>query len=38
MEKRWGALLLNDPAYSPRLTLEDESWGLSFRQRPPQLR
>lgn len=38
MEKRWGALLVNDPAYNPHLTLEDESWGLSLRQRPPQLR
>lgn len=38
MEQRWGALLDCDPAYSPWLTLEDESFGLSLRQQPLALR
>ena len=38
MEQRWSALLFNDPAYSPYLTLEDESWDLSLRRPPLQLR
>ena len=38
MEQRWSALLFNDPAYSPYLTLEDESWNLSLRRPPLQLR
>ena len=32
MERCWGSLLRNDPAYHPCLTLEDERWGLSLRQ------
>ena len=38
MEQRWGALLECDPAYSPWLTLEDERFGLSYRQEPLALR
>ena len=38
MERRWGNLLRNDPAYHPCLTLEDERWGLSLRQPSPILR
>ena len=28
MKKRWGDLLLNDPYYSPNLTLEFENYGI----------
>lgn len=38
MDRRWGYLLENDPAYHPCLTLEDERWGLSLRQPSPILR
>jgi len=38
MKQRWGALLDCDPAYSPWLTLEDEGFGLSLRQKPLALR
>jgi len=34
MKARWGQLLRNDPAYNPNLTLEDESYGLSW---PPRV-
>lgn len=34
MMKRWGALLQNDPAYSPNLTLLNEDFGLAW---PPRL-
>lgn len=37
MRERWGALLLNDPAYSPNLTLETEDFSLAWppRVEPP---
>jgi hypothetical protein len=35
MKKRWGAVLLNDPAYNPNLTLENERLELAF---PPRVR
>jgi GT2 family glycosyltransferase len=35
IQGRWGAALLNDPFYSPNLTLEDESYSLAF---PPRVR
>ncbi|MBD9653016.1 glycosyltransferase family 2 protein [Ensifer sp. ENS09] len=34
MQRRWGERLLNDPYYSPNLTLEREDYSLRF---PPQL-
>jgi GT2 family glycosyltransferase len=34
MKNRWGDLLLNDPAYSPNLTLEWEDFGLAW---PPRV-
>ncbi|WP_108379541.1 glycosyltransferase [Limnohabitans sp. WS1] len=34
MKQRWGDLLLNDPAYNPNLTLEDEDFGLAW---PPRV-
>jgi O-antigen biosynthesis protein len=34
MKQRWGELLLNDPAYSPNLTLESEDFGLAW---PPRV-
>ncbi len=33
MKQRWGALLQNDPAYSPNLTLHAEDFGLAW---PPR--
>ncbi len=33
MERRWGRLLRNDPAYNPNLTLEDTDFSLAF---PPR--
>ncbi len=33
MKERWGDLLLNDPAYSPNLTLEHEDFSLAW---PPR--
>jgi glycosyltransferase involved in cell wall biosynthesis len=33
MEQRWGDQLLNDPAYSPNLTLKHENFGLAW---PPR--
>jgi GT2 family glycosyltransferase len=35
MKKRWGDLLLQDPAYSPNLTLDHEDFSLSW---PPRTR
>jgi GT2 family glycosyltransferase len=35
MKRRWGALLANDPAYSPNLTLERTDFGLAW---PPRVR
>ena len=32
MQKRWGQILYNDPAYNPNLTLESE--GLSLGKKP----
>ncbi|MGZ9189309.1 MAG: glycosyltransferase family 2 protein [Nitrospira sp.] len=34
MKKRWGPLLLNDPAYSPNLTLNREDFSLAW---PPRV-
>lgn len=34
MKQRWGDLLLNDPAYSPNLTLDDEDFSLAW---PPRV-
>jgi GT2 family glycosyltransferase len=34
MKKRWKGLLLDDPAYNPNLTLEDEDFGLAW---PPRV-
>jgi O-antigen biosynthesis protein len=34
MQKRWGDILLNDPAYSPNLTLEFEDCSLAW---PPRI-
>jgi glycosyltransferase involved in cell wall biosynthesis len=34
MRKRWGAALLEDPAYNPNLTLETEDFGIAF---PPRV-
>jgi len=34
MRQRWGDLLLNDPAYSPNLTLEHQDFSLAW---PPRL-
>jgi GT2 family glycosyltransferase len=34
MERRWGSLLLNDPAYNPNLTLRDEDFSLRYEPRP----
>ena len=28
MQRRWRSIVLDDPAYHPSLTLEDESWNL----------
>ncbi len=33
MKERWGDLLLNDPCYSPNLTLEANDFALAF---PPR--
>ncbi len=34
MQKRWGMLLQNDPAYNPNLTLDAEDFGLAW---PPRV-
>lgn len=34
MKTRWGAMLQNDPYYSPNLTYESENYGLAF---PPRV-
>ncbi len=34
MQQRWGSLLLNDPAYSPNLTLDHEDFSLAW---PPRV-
>jgi glycosyltransferase involved in cell wall biosynthesis len=38
MKKRWGELLINDPAYSPNLTLERQDFSFAWPPRVPQLR
>jgi len=40
MQRRWGVLLTWDPAYSPNLTLLDESFSMAWPPRlaPPTLR
>jgi hypothetical protein len=35
MQKKWGDLLSNDPAYNPNLTLEHEDFSLAFPPRVP---
>ena len=37
MKQRWGNALLNDPAYSPNLTLDSEDFGLAWPPRVPTL-
>ena len=37
MQDRWGQKLLSDPAYSPNLTLNRESFGLAWPPRVPTL-
>ncbi|MBZ0092100.1 MAG: glycosyltransferase [Sulfuricellaceae bacterium] len=37
MKKRWGALLLNDPAYSPNLTLDREDFSFAWPPRTASL-
>ena len=37
MKQRWGDALLNDPAYSPNLTLDSEDFGLAWPPRVPSL-
>jgi hypothetical protein len=34
MKQRWGDKLLNDPAYSPNLTLDHEDFSLAW---PPRV-
>jgi len=34
MKQRWGDLLLNDPAYSPNLTLDHQDFSLAW---PPRV-
>jgi len=35
MRHTWGALLDNDPAYNPNLTLQHEDFALAFPPRAP---
>jgi len=37
MQERWGSLLLNDPAYSPNLTLEREDFSYAWPPRVTRL-
>lgn len=37
MKARWGNQLMNDPAYSPNLTLNDEDFSLAWPPRTPAL-
>ena len=37
MHTRWGKQLLNDPAYSPNLTLNHDDFGLAWPPRGPRL-
>jgi hypothetical protein len=34
MKRRWGSVLLEDPAYSPNLTLDREDFSIAF---PPRV-
>ncbi len=36
LNRKWGDLIRNDPAYNPNLTLESEECGLAFPPRRPQ--
>lgn len=36
LNKKWGELIRNDPAYNPNLTLESEECGLAFPPRRPE--
>ncbi|MCR6625249.1 MAG: glycosyltransferase family 2 protein [Pseudoxanthomonas sp.] len=38
MKWRWGAVLHDDPAYNPNLTLDRGDYGLAFPPRSPRLR
>lgn len=38
MERRWGQLLLQDPAYSPHVSLEEADWSLALRSGALQVR
>lgn len=38
MKWRWGAVLNDDPAYNPNLTLDQGDYGLAFPPRSPRLR
>lgn len=38
MKWRWGAVLHDDPAYNPNLTLDQGDYGLAFPPRSPRLR
>jgi GT2 family glycosyltransferase len=38
MERRWGKLLFEDPAYSPHLSLEAADWSLALRPAAPLVR
>ncbi|MEB3262372.1 MAG: glycosyltransferase family 2 protein [Cyanobacteriota bacterium] len=38
MKRRWGDMLLADPAYSPHLNLEAADWTLSLRRGAPLVR
>lgn len=38
MKQRWSVLLLNDPAYSPNLTLDYEDFSLAWPPRVPYLK
>jgi GT2 family glycosyltransferase len=35
MKRRWGDILLNDPAYSPNLTLDHQDFSLAW---PPRIK
>jgi len=34
MQEHWGQMLVNDPAYNPNLTLDDEDFALAW---PPRI-
>ena len=38
MQQRWGDLLLNDPAYSPNLSLDADDFSLAWPPRLPELK